>query len=184
MSRRARERQHGRRAWTPDIGVAKFATLMAMNAAAVSHEPLKREDLQRLLLSAWGALDAVRAGAAESAHMRALVDAVNLTIALCDAGLGDEWANVVDAGKQALLDMGTRHAPGGAHPGRFIFKGPEMIAVSELLELHEAQLRDPSFTEAHLMAAVRVIHARIESGNVDRVPSAPPVHATTSHAEA
>ena len=162
MSRRARQR----RQWDPIIAAATFARVMTVAAMTQSKELLSREDLNRMLLACRSGVDMIMRGTGTEAHANELVNAVNLATVLADAGLGDEWHSIIDAGRAAIVAMGTRAQPDGSHPGRYVFRGPELQAVQDLLDLHEVQLKDDRLTEGRLMAAVSEIHARRQRGQI------------------
>jgi hypothetical protein len=85
------------------------------------------------------ALRCVVDGTATRKDMDVLIEAFNITEALCrvDASLGRDWAAEIRAGQDALLAMGRR---GLAKGDRFLFTGPELSAANTVMEIHDAQL--------------------------------------------
>lgn len=85
------------------------------------------------------ALRMVVEGKATRRDMDILIEAFNITEALCrvDASLGRDWSDEIRAGQDALLSMGQR---GIALGDRFVFTGPELNAANTVMEIHDAQL--------------------------------------------
>ena len=85
------------------------------------------------------ALRSVVEGTATRSDMDILIEAFNVTEALCrvDASLGRDWAEEIRAGQDALLEMGRR---GIAKGDRFLFTGAELNAANTVMEIHDAQL--------------------------------------------
>lgn len=85
------------------------------------------------------ALRCVVEGTATRKDMDVLIEAFNITEALCrvDASLGRDWSAEIKAGQDALLAMGRR---GIAKGDRFLFTGPELSAANTVMEIHDAQL--------------------------------------------
>lgn len=85
------------------------------------------------------ALRCVVDGTATRKDMDVLIEAFNITEALCrvDASLGRDWAEEIRAGQDALLAMGRR---GIAKGDRFLFTGAELNAANTVMEIHDAQL--------------------------------------------
>ena len=85
------------------------------------------------------ALRCVVDGTATRKDMDVLIEAFNITEALCrvDASLGRDWSEEIRAGQDALLAMGRR---GIAKGDRFLFTGPELSAANTVMEIHDAQL--------------------------------------------
>lgn len=113
-------------------------------------------------------------GQANRADMDTLVAMHNICEALWQMGKGTEYSDVLVRGKVALLDVCSR---GVAPGGRFILKAPEMQALNDLMELHDAQMEASTVRDlekalalarnqiankkAHVIRSV----ASIESGN-------------------
>lgn len=60
----------------------------------------------------------------------------NVSLILCERGVGAERLLVVYAVQEALLDIKARHE----RSGKWGFSGPEMLAINEAAGLHEAQI--------------------------------------------
>jgi hypothetical protein len=85
------------------------------------------------------ALRCVVEGTATREDMDVLIEAFNVTEALCrvDATLGRDWSTEIKAGQDALLTMCQR---GVAKGDRFVFTGAELNAANTVMEIHDAQL--------------------------------------------
>lgn len=93
-------------------------------------------------------------------HVDTLIAALNMTEALARvrATLGQDWADEIRAGQDALLHLARRGiAPGG----RFVLTGLEMAAINLALEVHDAQLEQ--CTVAELEKAIGVVHEELRS---------------------
>lgn len=91
------------------------------------------------------ALAAMLNGTATRSDVDALISAVNVAEALIRvrADLGRDWAVEIKAAQDAIHDMGVR----GVAKDRFLFTGPEMVAVKVVVELHDQQLDDCTVKE-------------------------------------
>lgn len=83
-----------------------------------------------------GAMEALTKGRASRADIDTLIAMGNITEAFARLGFGKDYSDVVKNGLQSLRSVGAR----GAESGRFILKAAEMIALNELMELHDAQM--------------------------------------------
>ncbi len=75
-------------------------------------------------------------GVATKDDMDKLIAMNNVVHALLRMGFGTEFKQYMDAGREALLEVCSR----GAATKRFVCRGPEITALNELLELHDAQM--------------------------------------------
>jgi hypothetical protein len=83
------------------------------------------------------AMNNLRLGVAARFDIDALIDAANITEALANRGIGADWKLEIRAGQDAILALARR---GVANNFRFIVKGPELVALNLLMEVHDAQL--------------------------------------------
>lgn len=122
--------------------------------ASVKDEHLK------LLSKNHAAMDEIVQGRGTKAHMDVLIAAVNMAEALyrVRSGLGRDWASEIRAGQDALLAMARR---GVARGDRFVFTGPEILAVNTVLEVHDAQLSE--CTIAELESAIGIAKQEIRA---------------------
>lgn len=100
--------------------------------------PVKQHDsyLIDLKIKNHGAMSNLTKGVASRRDMDLLVNMVNLTEALYRLGFGEDYKDVVNAGLDALHEVGRR----GVETGRFIVKAQEMNDLNLVMELHDAQM--------------------------------------------
>ena len=82
------------------------------------------------------AMAALTHGHATRDDMDKLISMNNVVHALLRMGHGTEFKQYMDAGREALYEVCSR----GAATKRFLCRGPEITALNELLELHDAQM--------------------------------------------
>jgi hypothetical protein len=96
------------------------------------------EHLQTLKLKNHAAMAAMVEGRAGRTEWDMLVGAVNMGNVMCDMRIGDEFRNLMLAGRDALCEVGKR-----AHKtDRFLFKGDKLQAMNLAMEVHDAQLEN------------------------------------------
>lgn len=83
------------------------------------------------------AINNVRLGTASRRDIDALIDAMNITEALANRGIGEDWKTEIRAAQDAMLALARR---GVANGMRFIAKGEELKALNLCMEVHDAQL--------------------------------------------
>jgi hypothetical protein len=83
------------------------------------------------------AMNNLRMGTATRRDIDALIDALNVTEALANRGIGEDWKVEIRAAQDAILDLARR---GVANNFRFIARGPELVALNLIMEVHDAQL--------------------------------------------
>jgi len=84
------------------------------------------------------AMDTLRRGDATKADIDVLIGTFNMAEAYMRLRpeLGADWADEIQAGLDALHDVGKR----GLASGRFILKASELTAMNLVMEIHNAQL--------------------------------------------
>jgi hypothetical protein len=91
-------------------------------------------------------------GQATKPDMDTLIAMHNICEALWQMGKGAEYSDVLMRGKAAMLDVCGR----GAASGRFVLKAPEMQALNDLMELHDAQMETSTIRDLeHALALAR-----------------------------
>ena len=83
------------------------------------------------------AMNNLRMGTAARRDIDALIDALNITEALANRGIGEDWKPEIRAAQDAILDLARR---GVANSFRFVARGPELVALNLVMEVHDAQL--------------------------------------------
>ena len=83
------------------------------------------------------AINNLRLGVATRHDIDAIIDVLNITEALANRGMGEDWKPEIRAGQDAVLELARR---GVANDFRFIARGPELVALNLAMEVHDAQL--------------------------------------------
>ena len=94
------------------------------------------------------ALDVLRKGDATRDDIDILIGAFNMTEAYARLRpeLGADWQEEIEAGQDALHNVGVR----GATSGRFILKAQELVAMNLVMEIHDAQLDQTTVRDMEL----------------------------------
>lgn len=106
------------------------------------------------------ALESVRKGEGNKQDVNTLIDALNITEALAVLNFGQDWRVEIRAAQDALFALGSR----GAQTGKFILRGPELIALNLGMEIHDAQLE--ACTISDLEKAIDIVAKRQAHGQV------------------
>jgi hypothetical protein len=83
------------------------------------------------------AMNTLRLGTAARRDIDAMIDAANVAEALANRNIGEDWKPEIRAAQDAILDLARR---GVANGFRFVARGPELVALNLLMEIHDAQL--------------------------------------------
>jgi hypothetical protein len=96
-----------------------------------------------------------------------IVGAINIANVMCEMGIGDEFRSTTLAARDAMLSVGKRAV---ANDDRFVFTGPELLAVNEMLDCHDAQLENSRSIDIDRAAdeVERRVRHRINSKSVMR----------------
>ena len=96
-----------------------------------------------------------------------IVGAINIANVMCEQGIGREFRQQVLAARDAMLEVGKRAV---RNEDRFVFTGPELCAVREALECHDAQLENTRAIDVDraAMEVERRVRHRIDSTSVKR----------------
>lgn len=132
-------------------------------AAAAMAQPLSHSQLLTLAIAYHHSMQLVTVGRGSDADASTLAVASNIAMVLCELGLGDDTD--LDACIDAQRHIHTMRERGLA-TGRFVFSGPGITAVNDLLTLHDVQLASPDCTQALLDQALRIVRERLEAGHV------------------
>lgn len=125
------------------------------------------DEAVKLKIKAYDALNNLREGRGQFNDVDQVVTALNVADALALGGeIGAEYATTVRAGQDAVYAMAQR----AAKTGRFLFTGPELLAVNEAMEVHAAQL--DVVTVAELQTALQVVVKLNAAGKARKVVEA------------
>lgn len=83
------------------------------------------------------ALNNIRKGEGTRDDIDKIIAAFNMTEALACMGIGNDWLAEIKEAQDALLTLARR---GVAKDYRFILTGPELQAMNQCMEIHDAQL--------------------------------------------
>lgn len=91
------------------------------------------------------ALDAIMHGNADRSMVDDMIAAFNIAEALykVNPDLGLDYAQEIKAAQDAILALGQRYLK----TGKIVFTGPEMLAVREAMDIHDAQLDQATVRE-------------------------------------
>jgi hypothetical protein len=82
-------------------------------------------------------LECLRKGEATRIDIDTIISAFNIAEALARMKIGDDYANEIKAGQDALLSVAKR---GVSRDDKFILKAAELSAINLAMEVHDAQL--------------------------------------------
>ena len=105
-----------------------------------------REEMTLLGVKNEGAIKAIQSGQATRADASFLVNAFNVAMALAQMGQGSDWIPEIREAQEALKAAGARP--------KFLFTGPELVAVNTAIIVHDRQMEDPKTTVQMLERAV------------------------------
>lgn len=105
-------------------------------------------------------LEALRTGQADEAAFHTLAAAVNVSLVLCERGVGADHLPAIKRAQEGMLRLWTR----AKQTGRWVFDGGGWHDTAHAIDLHEAQLAAVSRKAAS--EAMREVMRRINSGNI------------------
>lgn len=110
------------------------------------------------------AIDSLRKGEANKDDMDAIINAFNVTEALAIKGLGEDYRSEIKAGQDALYSVGVR----SSKVGKFVLSGPELTAINQTMEIHDAQLDICTINQ--LESALDYVWSQIRMKKARRIP--------------
>lgn len=144
-------------------GLSVFAKCYARGEEAV---PLRDEQLTDLGVAYWLSMENLRTGAATEEAWSCVVSALNIAMALSEAGIGAEYEDDFNLALAGAWCAKVRSATSGT----FRLDGPAIIEITAALHLHDQQLK--LATRAEVTKALNLVHDRIDAGNVYTVETA------------
>lgn len=129
--------------------------------------PVSKHDsyLLDLQLKNSQAMAALLRGTATKEDMDTLIAMSNITESLRLMGFGKEYLEVAVAGREALIRIAVR----AVKVLRFVPTGPEIKALNELMELHDAQME--VITIQDMCNALDRAKALIRKGQTTKIPN-------------
>ena len=129
-------------------------------------QPLTQEQIDDLGLAVHLAIERLRTGNPIEGDWHTLAAAVNVSMVLCERGVGAEYLPDIIKAQDALLRVWDRF---GA-TGRWGFDGPAYTALTRAVEIHEAHAA--AITRDGARAAMLEVRRRAARGDVlNRVPA-------------
>jgi len=109
------------------------------------------------------ALEEILHGRGTHEHVDVLIAAMNMCETLAHMGLGEDWKKEILDAQQAVYNLAQR----GISGKKFIFTGPEMSIVKQMMELHDRQLEE--CTVAQMEKALDVVSEFIRLGKAKKI---------------
>jgi hypothetical protein len=103
-------------------------------------------------------LECLRKGEAGRIDIDTIIGAFNIAEALTRLKIGDEYANEIKAGQDALLEVAKR---GVSRDDKFVLKAAEMTAIMLVAEIHDAQLEITTIGE--LEKSMQIVEKEIRA---------------------
>lgn len=132
-----------------------------------SQQKLDGDQVRNLQLLANSARDAMEKGKGTQQDVYYLAFVSNVCLLLCERGIGPEFIDEVRLAQEHIVGLLTR-LNRGEH---LTLTGPGIAAVRRLLELHDAQVAVPDYTEGLAYSVVHEVLSRMAAGNVLEVPA-------------
>jgi hypothetical protein len=92
----------------------------------------------KLLIRNHAAFDEIRAGRGTKEHVDILINMVNMIEALAMLQLGRDWLPEIHEAQQVIYNLAQR----GLGNDKFLFYGPEIEVIQQIMELHDEQLKN------------------------------------------
>lgn len=147
MRKRSRHRPYrvDRSAWSHAIGM---------------QQQLTDNQLTDLGMAVHVCIERLRTGHGVELDWHTLAAAVNVSLVLCERGIGAEYIDDVKTAQDALIEILERQR----RTGRWAFHGAGYVALIHAVAIHEAQLA--SITRDSARAAMLEVRRRVDRGEV------------------
>lgn len=110
-------------------------------------------------------IERLRTGHGIELDWHTLAAAVNVSLVLCERGIGPEYLDDIKTAQDALIEILERHRK----TGRWGFHGAGYVALTHAVAIHEAQLANITHDSAR--AALLEVRRRVDRGEVlNQVP--------------
>lgn len=148
------------------VNSAMILNQVLMRAQALaSTDQLNDSQQTALSLRNWESFYTITKSEGEECHANDLVNAANVALVMAESGLGRHFISHIRAAQRSIVTMGARQE----QRGKWLFTGPELHLVREMLEIHDAQLQSEDCTEGYLLKCIAEVKGRIERGHVDKL---------------
>lgn len=137
-----------------------LSALLRIEDRAIVNSPLNDDQQTDLNSAYWMAFTNMTVGNASEESWSCMVCALNIGMALCEAGIGAEY----EQDFVAALDGAFRVKVRSTKTGSFRLDGEAIQAIKHALAIHDEQVRIAQRGE--IVAALHTVRARIDAGNV------------------
>lgn len=142
----------------------KLSHAACLQAIAMQH-PLADDQLTDLGMAVHVCIERMRTGHGIELDWHTLAAAVNVSLVLCERGIGPEHLDAIKTAMDALVEILERHR----RTGRWAFHGSGYTALTHAIHIHEAQIA--SITRDSARAAMLEVRKRVDRGEVlNRAP--------------
>lgn len=129
-------------------------------------QQLTDDQLTDLGMAVHVCIERLRTGGGIELDWHTLAAAVNVSLVLCERGIGAEYLDDIKIAQDALIEILERHR----RTGRWAFHGSGYVALTRAVEIHEAQLT--GITRDSARAAMMEVRRRVDRGDVlNRAPA-------------
>jgi hypothetical protein len=129
-------------------------------------QQLTDDQLTDLGMAVHTCIERLRTGHGIELDWHTLAAAVNVSLVLCERGVGGEHLDAIKAAQDALIDILERQR----RTGRWAFTGAAYTALAHAVAIHEAQLA--AITRDGARAAMLEVRRRVERGEtLNQVPA-------------
>jgi hypothetical protein len=125
--------------------------------------PPSKDTLLIIKIKNHDAMNSLLYGRATKVDIDTLIHMANIVEALYRLGFGKEYKDVVTVGLEALFQVSSR----GIASGQFILKVPEIAAMNELMELHDAQLE--AVTVIDMEKSIRIVQQEYRAKKMRKI---------------
>lgn len=134
-----------------------------LQAIAMQHQ-LADDQLNDLGMAVHTCIERLRTGHGIELDWHTLAAAVNVSLVLCERGVGPEYLDDIKTAQDALIEILQRHR----RTGRWAFHGSGYTALTHAIHIHEAQLAN--VTRDGARAAMLEVRRRVDRGDVLNQP--------------
>lgn len=117
----------------------------------------------KLLTRNHAALDEILHGRGTHEHVDVIIAAMNMCETLAHMGIGEDWIPEIMEAQAAIYKLAQR----GISGKKFVFTGPEMSIVKQMMELHDRQLEE--CTVKQMEEALDVVNEFIRLGKAKKI---------------
>lgn len=132
----------------------------AWSHAIGMQQQLTDDQLTDLGMAVHTCIERMRTGHGIELDWHTLAAAVNVSLVLCERGIGMELLEDIKTAQDALIEILQRHH----RTGKWSFHGSAYVAIARAVEIHEAQIG--TVTRDGARAAMLEVRRRVDKGEV------------------